>query len=71
MPPELEPPIPANGVTVTVLTPSYNYARFLPECLRSVREQRPSGLEIQHVVVDDGSSDRSWAVITDLHPQPE
>lgn len=54
-----------------MLTPSYNYAHFLPECLRSVQEQRASGLDVQHVVVDDGSTDDSWAVITDLHPQPE
>lgn len=62
--------MPANGTTVTIITPSYNYARFLPECLRSVQQQQPSGLHVQHVVVDDGSSDNSWAVITDLHPQP-
>lgn len=71
LPPGLEHPIRANGATVTVLTPSYNYAHFLPECLRSVQEQQSSGLDVQHVVVDDGSTDDSWAVITDLHPQRE
>lgn len=63
--------MPTNGTSVTIITPSYNYARFLPECLRSVQEQEPSGLSVQHVVVDDGSTDDSWAVITDLHPETQ
>ena len=58
----------AQRPTVTVITPSYNYARFLPECLRSVQQQT-SDVEVQHVVVDDGSSDDSWSVIRALHPQ--
>lgn len=54
---------------LSVLTPSYNYARYLPSCLRSVR--RHSGtIPVQHVVVDDGSTDSSWSVIQREHAEP-
>ncbi|MGH8894394.1 MAG: glycosyltransferase [Actinomycetes bacterium] len=45
-----------------MLTPSYQYARFLVACLRSVREQA-SPWPVQHVIVDDGSTDDSWEII--------
>src|SRR2546423_83206 len=46
---------------VSVVVPSYNHARFVEKCLRSIFRQtlRPSEL----VVIDDGSSDDSPRVI--------
>lgn len=46
---------------VSVLTTSYNHARWLPDTLNSVERQDYPDLE--HVVVDDGSSDRSVDVL--------
>jgi glycosyltransferase involved in cell wall biosynthesis len=43
--------------TVSVLIASYNCARFLPECLKSVLAQTRPPEEI--IVVDDGSEDRT------------
>ncbi len=43
--------------TVSVVIPTYNYGRFLSECLDSVRQQ--AGVELDIVVVDDGSSDET------------
>ena len=46
---------------VTVVTPSYNYGRFLGQCLASVRSQ--SYPHIEHVVLDARSTDNSAEVI--------
>ena len=45
------------GPTVSVLTTSYNHARWLPDTLKSVRVQDYPLVE--HLVVDDGSTDAS------------
>ena len=47
---------------VSIVTVSYNQARFLAECLDSVRAQLRPGLD-RHVVVDPGSSDGSRELI--------
>ncbi|MBK9176742.1 MAG: glycosyltransferase [Flavobacteriales bacterium] len=43
------------------MTPSFQQARFLEECLSSVRAQ--SGVDVEHLVVDGGSTDGSKAII--------
>jgi glycosyltransferase involved in cell wall biosynthesis len=46
---------------ITVVTPSYNQARFLEATLRSIHEQAYPNLE--HIVVDGGSTDGSVEII--------
>ncbi|HRH36885.1 MAG TPA: glycosyltransferase [Flavobacteriales bacterium] len=46
---------------ITVITPSFQQAEYLEECLRSVRDQAYPDLE--HFVVDGGSDDGSLAII--------
>jgi glycosyltransferase involved in cell wall biosynthesis len=41
--------------TISIVTPTLNAARYLPDCLHSVRSQQVPNL--QHLVVDGGSSD--------------
>ncbi len=41
--------------TVSVIVPCYNYAEFLPRCLRSVLDQ--AGVDVRVLVIDDCSSD--------------
>ena len=51
---------------VSVLTPSYNQARWLPDNLRSVATQ--SYPAIEHVVVDGGSTDGSVQILAAVPP---
>lgn len=48
---------------VSVVTPVYNGERYLDDLLRSVVGQR--GVSIEHVLVDDGSTDGSLAILRD------
>jgi glycosyltransferase involved in cell wall biosynthesis len=48
-------------VKISIITPNYNYEKYLPELLRSVALQ--DYLDIEHVIVDDGSTDNSVSVI--------
>ena len=52
---------------ISIVTPSFNYAHWLPDTLDSVASQGDPDLE--HVVVDDGSTDNSWNVLT-AYPRP-
>jgi glycosyltransferase involved in cell wall biosynthesis len=46
---------------VSVVTPCYNAASFIVEMIASVAAQ--SWPAVEHIVVDDGSTDGSWAII--------
>lgn len=56
-------PAPAGGPRprFSIVTPSYNQARFLPATMRSVLEQQ--GVDCDYVVQDGGSTDGSKALI--------
>jgi glycosyltransferase involved in cell wall biosynthesis len=45
----------------TIVTASYNYGRYIGDCLRSVAEQE--GVSLEHLVMDAGSSDDTAAVV--------
>lgn len=51
---------------VSILTPSYNQARWLPDNLRSVAAQ--SYTAIEHVVMDGGSTDGSVQILAAASP---
>lgn len=52
---------------ISVITPSFNYGRFIADCLDSVKLQYADDVAVQHVVVDDGSTDDSWEIICARH----
>ena len=45
----------------TIVTPSYNYAHYIGECLESVASQE--GVTFQHLVMDAGSKDDTAEVV--------
>lgn len=50
------------STTISVLTPSYGYAHYLPAALRSVEN---NSVTAEHVVMDGGSTDGTVAVLRD------
>src|SRR5271156_7007140 len=54
---------------VTVLIDTYNHERFIEEAIGSVLEKDfPSG-EMEILVVDDGSTDRTPEIVRKFHPR--
>lgn len=45
----------------SIITPSYNQGRFLPDCVESVLSQ--SGVDFEHIVTDAGSTDETIDVL--------
>jgi GT2 family glycosyltransferase len=50
--------------SVSVIVPSYNYARFLEDCVRSVLSQ--DGVDLRVLILDDASTDSSVEVASRL-----
>lgn len=49
---------------ISIIIPVYNLEQYIEKCIISVMNQTYSNLEI--IVVNDGSSDNSWKVITEI-----
>lgn len=53
-------------ITLTIFTPAYNRATLLPRLFDSISTQVPPGSEIEWLVIDDGSSDKTPYVLAEL-----
>jgi len=51
---------------ISIITISYNQAQFLKDCIQSVVNQ---GGEVEHIVIDGGSTDESVSVIKNFKEQ--
>ena len=49
---------------MTVIVPTYNYARYLRECAQSVLSQRD--VDVRLIIVDDGSTDHTPQITAEL-----
>lgn len=47
----------------SIITPNYNGARFLEHSVRSVQVQAAPGVELEHLVIDGGSTDGSLDIL--------
>lgn len=50
---------PKVSTLVSIVTPTLNASRYLSDCLNSVHNQRSDTVDVQHIVLDGGSSDRT------------
>ena len=48
---------------ISIITPNYNGARFLEECVQSIHSQVCPEVEVEHIVIDGGSRDGSLDIL--------
>jgi glycosyltransferase involved in cell wall biosynthesis len=63
-----------NEIDFTIVTPSYNYSKYIRECLESVNNQE--GVTLEHLIYDAGSTDGTLDIIreydhVDLTVEPD
>ena len=56
-------------IWLSILLPVYNVEAYLAECVTSIMQQVGDDIGVQIVIVDDASSDGSWAVAARLRNQ--
>jgi glycosyltransferase involved in cell wall biosynthesis len=44
-------------VIISIVTPSLNGMRYLPECIESTRREESNRVQVEHIIVDGGSTD--------------
>lgn len=54
---------------VTALVNTYNHERFIEQCVRSAVEQDFPASEMEVIVVDDGSTDRTAEIVRQFEPR--
>ena len=58
-----------NQPLVSIITPTYNHEQYISDCIRSAQEQTFTDWEM--IIVDDGSTDTTYAVAKKLAEQDE
>ncbi len=55
---------------ITVITPCFQSAKTIETTLRSVAMQREDGLEVEHIIMDGGSTDETAGIVA-RHAHPD
>ncbi len=64
-PPAIAAPKNASAcVRFSIVTPTLNAAQYLRECLDSVQSQQGNGVEVEHLILDGGSTDDTKAILS-------
>lgn len=50
-------------VRFSIVTPTLNAAAYLRECLDSVQSQQGNGVEVEHLILDGGSTDETKSIL--------
>lgn len=50
---------------ISVITPSFNSEKYIEQTLRTVAMQREEGLEVEHLIMDGGSTDGTAAIVAE------
>lgn len=58
-----------SGALVSVIIPVYNHEKYVADTLRSIMEQTYADIEL--IIIDDGSTDSSFAVVQAMLPECE
>ena len=53
---------------ISIIVPVYNIEEYLPRCIESILQQTYTELEL--LLVDDGSTDRSGVICKERQPNP-
>ena len=53
-------------LSVSVIISTHNHSAYIKETFRSVLEQKNNNFDLEIIVVDDRSTDNTWAVLTNM-----
>lgn len=54
-----------------IISGTYNADQYVAKCISSVKRQTLDGFEIKHILIDDGSTDNTYAVMQEWSTEPQ